>query len=187
MTTPHRATPEQWASIEAGIRTYPGQWPGQWGDCVLELRARVEALEATQHAHAERQDQPTSSRKRPITTDEELYRVWDASPNVAVALRAVYNLGRQRGAAQTTCPHIVSSDEGTSYCRLAEQSATPATPMTELRAASAKARSGGLVERLMEQGYGKTHARAAIRIVAAWLRTGRLLHAAELLEQEADR
>ena len=30
-------------------------------------------------------------------------------------------------------------------------------------------------------------ARAAIREVAAWLRTGRMLHAAELLEQEADR
>lgn len=29
--------------------------------------------------------------------------------------------------------------------------------------------------------------RAAIREVAAWLRTGRMLHAAELLELEADR
>jgi hypothetical protein len=36
-------------------------------------------------------------------------------------------------------------------------------------------------------GGFRDEARAAIREVAAWLRTGRLLHAAELLEQEVDR
>ena len=106
MSTPHRATPEQWAHIEGY-----GRGNSSIDCCILELRARVEALEAAQRT----------------------------------------------------------------------------TPMDELRAASAEARPGGVVEGLMEQGYGKTHARAAIRIVAAWLRTGWLLHAAELLEQEADR
>jgi hypothetical protein len=41
----------------------------------------------------------------------------------------------------------------------------------------------GLVLRVSEAN----NSRDAIRAVAAWLRTGRLLHAAELLEQEADR
>jgi hypothetical protein len=61
-------------------------------------------------------------------------------------------------------------------------------------------RPGGLVERVEQaviDAYGswslhppggfKPEARAAIRAVVAWLRTGRLLHAAELLEQEVDR
>lgn len=46
MTTPHRATPEQWANIE------------RWGaadhhsdsSCILELRARIEALEKFREA-----------------------------------------------------------------------------------------------------------------------------------------
>jgi hypothetical protein len=74
------------------------------------------------------------------------------------------------------------------------------TAMNELRAASAEALPGvgGLVEMVAEgiaaaDDEGLTnmtwnhHSRAAIREVAAWLRTSRLLHAAELLELEADR
>jgi len=38
-----------------------------------------------------------------------------------------------------------------------------------------------------EPECGHMQARAAIREVAAWLRAGRMLHAAELLEQETDR
>lgn len=44
MTDQHRATPEQWTYIEENA------WP-QMTACFLELRARVELLEATQHAH----------------------------------------------------------------------------------------------------------------------------------------
>ena len=59
--------------------------------------------------------------------------------------------------------------------------------------AASEARPGGLVERVVQRminsphtlGDWKPEARAAILAVAAWLRTGRLLHAAELLEQEA--
>ena len=60
---------------------------------------------------------------------------------------------------------------------------------------TAEDRLGGLTERVAEaladtfQPSGTWHdeARAAIREVAAWLRAGRMLHAAELLEQEVDR
>jgi hypothetical protein len=58
---------------------------------------------------------------------------------------------------------------------------------------TAEARSGGLVERVVIStlpgaidGELNTIAHAAIREVAAWLRTGRLLHAAELLEREIE-
>ena len=113
-----KATPKQWGEA--------GSFASDTRACLLELRARVEALEAG-----------------------------------------------------TTCPHVVTSDEGTSYCRLAEQ-----------RPASAPASS--LIERVqqaihdIEFPHGTDEARAAIRGVAAWLRTGRMLHAAELLELEAD-
>jgi hypothetical protein len=47
MSTPHRATPEQWEHVEicAGMKQ---QVPWATAACLLELRARVEALEADQ-------------------------------------------------------------------------------------------------------------------------------------------
>lgn len=108
MSTPHKATPEQWARQEefaAGSDMLR---------CLLELRARVEALEA--------------------------------------------------GA---TCPHIITSDEGTSYCALAEKVAAMESPAPP---------SGSLVERVQQAihdidfPHGTDEARAAIREVATWLR-----------------
>jgi hypothetical protein len=57
MTTPHRATPEHWehVQISAGMKQ---QIPWATADCILELRSRIEALEATQHA-------PTTADARP--------------------------------------------------------------------------------------------------------------------------
>ena len=73
--------------------------------------------------------------------------------------------------------------------RIAALEATQPAPTT------ADARPGGLVERAARvlrntphsRGDWSQEARAAIREVAAWLRAGWMLHAAELLEQEADR
>jgi hypothetical protein len=48
MTDQHRATPEQWAHAEACA---PQDFAGY--ACILELRARIEALEATQLEQAE--------------------------------------------------------------------------------------------------------------------------------------
>jgi hypothetical protein len=110
MTRPHRSTPEHWVTVERYA-----QQVSSTDDCLLELRARVEALEA--------------------------------------------------GA---TCPHVVTSDEGTSYCRLAEQR-------------HATSPTSSLVERVD---------RAAIREVAAWLRDRNgypWAWVARILELEADR
>lgn len=49
--TEHRATPEQWTQQEKWVRLRPHD--ADDSSCILELRARVEALEATQHAHAD--------------------------------------------------------------------------------------------------------------------------------------
>jgi hypothetical protein len=48
MTDQHRATPEQWAKCEEDARLWSGAF-----NCILELRARVEALEADQLEQAE--------------------------------------------------------------------------------------------------------------------------------------
>jgi hypothetical protein len=97
--------------------------------------------------------------------------------------------------ARATCPHIVSSDEGTSYCGLAEQTAT-----SQPASAAALAPAGGLVElvagAITADRYADPYlylheARAAIREVAAWLeqRTCTIANGsqwADMLRQEAE-
>ena len=50
MTKPRRATPEQWESIERYAED------NVYDACFLELRARIEALEATQQPHQDKLD-----------------------------------------------------------------------------------------------------------------------------------
>jgi hypothetical protein len=50
----HRATPEQWEVIE--ICKEEGKIPWPTATCILELRDRIAALEATQHTHPEEPD-----------------------------------------------------------------------------------------------------------------------------------
>jgi hypothetical protein len=52
MTKQHKATPEQWAQIERTAEDIRGDGCSALL-ALLELRARVEALEATQHAHVD--------------------------------------------------------------------------------------------------------------------------------------
>jgi hypothetical protein len=122
MSRDYKATPEQWAHQETWVNQNDAD-----AACILELRARVQALEATQEP--------------------------------------------------TACPHIVSSDEGTSYCRLAEQSQDKLDRLIELdRAEPAPAdslveRVGAAIFKQFESNAGnEAEARAAIREVAAWLR-----------------
>jgi hypothetical protein len=93
------------------------------------------------------------------------------------------------------CPHIVSSDEGTSYCALAEQTHSKPTPNDRQIRSSAPADS--LVERVADAIVSQSTsagivndrpARAAIREVARWLRSelvGRAV--SDRLDYEAER
>lgn len=96
------------------------------------------------------------------------------------------------------CPYIRSSDEGTSYCALAEETANskPTSNFSQIRSST---EGDSLVERvgaaISQPGapypFWRHDARAAIRAVAAWLRTETdLTHgprAAEWLEQKVKR
>ena len=137
MATPHKATPEQWGQCEADAATWGRAFP-----CILELRSRIEALEAAASAPADHLRDVTKM----VATDGELHKMWrHGGTTVEAGLRAVYSLGRQHGAAQ----------------------AASRTEKESLTVAPAPA--GGLVERLMDEGYAVTHARAAILAVADWL------------------
>jgi hypothetical protein len=58
MTKQHKATPEQWETIEQYADTSDPY------SCFLELRARIEALEATQHAHVDTSHLTEAERKQ---------------------------------------------------------------------------------------------------------------------------
>ena len=134
----HHATPEQWACIaHHALLKVPGAFSTD--SCILELRARIEALEAAQQDKLDRL----------IALDRE-----DPTPDPA---------------------------------------------MTELRAASAEAQPGGLVERVAnaisegdEPDKWHPEARDAIREVATWLDrfalhgSGEYAQAAKVLRQEAN-
>jgi len=118
MTTPHRATPEQWVELEHYLRVIDNPI---LASCLLELRDRVAALED-----------------------------------------------------DATCPYVVSSDEGTSYCQLAEQGSSSAgsagspTPVGELMQSV-----GAAICTIADCGDTPANwapeARGAILAVAAWV------------------
>lgn len=201
MTDQHRATPEQWTHVAI---------------CLLELRARVEALEAAQLEQAESHRFCTDAIVRRVEWLEatqhahaDLSRLSDAErEQVAQELakpaawrpletETTYGTEAFTATAQQIlrAPMVVEGtfDHGGETYRFKAKPERE-TAMDKLRAASAEARpAGGLVERVETRAGGD--GRAAIREVAAWLREndsecqmgGDAAATAELLEQEADR
>ena len=151
--TPHRATVEQWESLENDDSTFA------YEACILELRTRVEALE--------------------VDANEDSASTHFCFDSIFKRLEAL--------EAGATCPHVVTSDEGTSYCGLAEQQArigqsdvptnTSAFELSDDDPIPHKpAPAGSLVEAVAiacAKPCNETwddQARAAIREVAEWLR-----------------
>jgi hypothetical protein len=154
MTDQHHATPEDWEYIR--LRVEDGVL---LPNCILELRARIEALEADQLEQAE---------SHRFCTDAIVRRV--------EALEA---------AQQDKLDRLIALDAA---------DPTPDPAMAELRAASAEAQPGGLVERVAARiEYGidaeldpEGIARAVICEQAAWLRSVGNNGSADELEQQAD-
>lgn len=126
MSTPHRATPAQWADVE-WFADPERHKPESEHACILELRDRLAAAE-----------QRIS--------------------------------GLEAGA---TCPHIITTDEGTSYCGLAEQQAVASAPPKSALIGSLMDRVDHAIASADEDCLAPSwapEARAAIRAVAEWLR-----------------
>jgi hypothetical protein len=178
--------------------------------CLLELRSRVELLEATQHAHldasqlseAEREaltepgrvvtDRPEPA---PVATDQVLYQLYDSTgPTVVDAFRAIYDLGRQHGAraAATEADNATAATVAEIRSLLFKDDAQPAPAVKDSLTA---APAGSLVEtvakaihpdRCADPNLYLHESRAAIREVADWFRNQRdSPETAAALEQEA--
>jgi hypothetical protein len=162
VTTPHKATPQQWANVRDRATDrdfYLSPVICELADRLAAAEQRIEALEAAASAPADHlRDAPEM-----VATDEELRKVWRlGGVTVEAGLRAVYNLGRQHGAAQ-------------------------AANSTPEQSPTAPAPARGLVERVMDEGYAVTHARAAILDCASWLETRGFPIGARRLREEVQR
>ena len=143
-----------------------------------------------------------------VATDAELVKAWDVRNGDHLGrIRHIYDMGRQHGAAAATCPHIATSDEGTSYCRLAEHGANSSAGLTSsnhlAKPDGSPAPASGLVERVAQAmatdsnqplhasaiAEWSPEARAAILAVAEWLDTQDVapLLAARWLREEVER
>lgn len=105
------------------------------------------------------------------------------------ARRAVYDLGR-KDAMASSCPHIRSSDEGASYCELAEQQSAPASaaPLNYLDLLDEVAWEICQDHRLVANW--RPEARCAAQVIVKRMRESSSLDvrlAADWLEQEAAR
>ena len=184
--TEYRATPEQWEYQEKwGQRSFE---PDIDSSCLLELRARIEALEAAQLEQAESNRFCTDAIVRRV----EVLEAFDHRPLLAAVRaqsKAVAHFGNRLDALEAA-----QQDKLDRLIALDRDDPTPDAAMTELRAASAEARpAGGLVERVEEAIItgmvdGDRHAaRAAIREVAKWLDTKGQHGCSLWLREEADR
>jgi hypothetical protein len=182
MTEQHKATPEQWQWIQD--RATP-----PISACILELRARVEALEARigglQSSHdttASPAKPPLGLRPRWLANETRLAEVQAAidrykAADWIVPVEWFHEAHELREAMQ---PRIIAS---------AEAQPTVKDSLTPL--------AGSLVERVRNiiglDPVGDGKARAVLRDIAAWLRTeddgllGMGCDFARLLEQEATR
>jgi hypothetical protein len=200
----HRATPEQWEHVQicAGMKQ---EIPWATADCILELRARIEALEVMQHAHADVSRLSDAEREQ-VTQELAKPAAWrpldiETTYGTEAATFTARQILRAPIVVEGTFEH-----GGETYRFKAKPEREGA--MTELRAASAEVRptvkdsltdGGGLVERVARSiertvdfnpdSYAP-EARAAIREVAAWLREGGDYSAnawADMLEREVFR
>ena len=177
-TTPHKARTEVWAAVERFSRNEMDIM-----NCVLELRARVEALE---RKAAMNELRAASAEARPATgepTDRELRELFWYRPKgletEAAALRRVYQAG-MAAAVQSSAQQEIADAEAFGLT----------STSGSLVDRSAPAPASSLVERLMCE-LGMTNpadAGIAIHAIADWLRThgDPAAHAwAMRLEQEA--
>jgi hypothetical protein len=93
MTDTYKARPECWEWQEKWASK---EVPDEDSSCFLELRARVEALEAQA---SNLKGSLTSSTPPPVATDEDLWKLW-AEFGFA-AFRIIYNLGVAHGQASS--------------------------------------------------------------------------------------
>jgi len=87
--TNHKATPKQWEEV--------GAFVSATRDCILELRSRIEQLEAQADHIGDTNKMVPST----VATDEELKQTWLQGATLTQGNRALYNLGIKHGQASS--------------------------------------------------------------------------------------
>lgn len=98
MTDTYKATPEQWKAdkydwSKADTEAMDNDSAFR---CILELRSRIERLEAQASNYPAI---PDSSTPPSVATDEELLKIWNSEKGCRPWVRAIYNLGVTHGQA----------------------------------------------------------------------------------------
>jgi hypothetical protein len=185
MTEQYEATFEEWASIETRDTTIIS--------CLLELRARVEALEATQHAHVDLSGVPESERQQMLDSLRtpariELLPLEQDRPQVVTPDAPAGSLVERNPECVASWPDCYEGGYDPRCCRF------PKSCSCEVRQevpepATTPPPASSLVERVADSLccdpdlHGK--ARAAIREVATWLALNGWVYASDtLLRQE---
>lgn len=145
----------------AGENTQPCANAWEVSKLISQLHERLRALELAQRIHS-----------GTLTPAERAELGLITAPEFKAAMASAARQGADRAMTQM-------------------QAGASKTPPLAGTLVEAPDRAGVLVERLAALITSSATSRGAaqdvLREVAAWLRTGRLLHAAELLEQEVDR
>jgi hypothetical protein len=154
------------------------QWEtdaGRWPDAILELRARVEALEVPQQ-----QSEPIDEEEN----DRRFHACMDLIRNATPEqIRAAAGLPERKASKvyEINEPLKLTSEQAQQFRDLLTPNSKPAVkgPLLVTRVAAAISQDG--------ESINWSGAYAAIREVAAWMKRGHMLNAAEILEQEAKR
>jgi hypothetical protein len=181
MSTPHRATEEQWEIVE--ICREQGHTPWPTATCLMELRSRVEALERRCEVQLQQLGDLQDRHHRlagnvrllegEVFTDAEVPDAPPPDPLINVTGKGVIVEGQ-------------FDYSGTTYVYRAK-----AQPALAVKDSLTAGLAGSLVERIEARAGGD--GRAAIREMAAWLRVeskghlGSGAHWAHRMEQEASR
>jgi hypothetical protein len=136
-----KAKPEHWKYQEEWVSN---PMLGVDSSCILELRARVEALEAQAGNYPVI---PDSSTLPPVAMNQELEQLFRDMPTLEEGLRAIYNLGIEHGQAGS---------------REVAEPAPVAGGLVERVSDAITSETGSR--------WATTEARAAILEVARWLR-----------------
>jgi len=159
--TDYKATPDQWNQVQKCANVVGSS------DCsaILELRARVEALEAAAHKHI-------------VETNSNIVALFTRVESLEAAERQaskVYEISK---------PLKLTAKQQEELNALLRPNSKPSPNSSQIGSSLVERVEGALMESVKEQG---SMARAAIREVALWLDENTGGDAAWMLNQEAER
>jgi hypothetical protein len=158
----YKATPEQWKKVEESAAPSAVVTGGSTDSCILELRSRIEQLEAQAGNYPAI---PDSSTPPPVATDEELSDTWykgSLTPDGRHIIgrkgcRAVYNLGIEHGQAgsrEVADPAPVAGEMAELVADLRIM-ATWAVAANQFSDGETLTRAANMIQQLSEQEAGR--------------------------------